>query len=311
MYSYELPQFEGNKLQAFVNPEYKEKYFMGGDNYYEKIGTSFLNRDSEYMQEAVAGEKKYTDQELSDLYYNLGMQASGGVGRERHRGTRAGQIRSYGKREGTGYAKPQEYFALTEKDLIDIGKAYSARNDESAGSRLQSEVDAAQQHLDWLQGQNKTYTGTYAGRAQASYNESMGYARQNAQKNFSNAKKELERYQGFQSDLNRLKAGETIERSNPYEEKVFDRFRGWVAPVIEQDIRQTPQPRIAPGRTSALRNYSLETAQASPVAYKPFEGSEPIKSTANVDRTENRMSYVNDFFSKMGYNEDKGDFGIA
>ncbi len=227
---------------------------------------------------------KYT-QQLDNLYYNLGLDVSGGLGTSRYGRSRDGLIRSYGKREGTGYAQPQKYFALTDEDLIGIGKKYSyggaQPGSKYASSRTPEAVlHTAQTNYDEL---TKSYqnlqdmkargdTGNY-GKNTSGFNTYM----KNQSKRLKEAGEELEKFKTFKSGMDTITAGGTIDRVDPYAGKVFDTYKGWVEP-----------PEEIPGQAPIVQgdNMMESTIGGAMAPYLP----EDIVSTYNVPKDDSLVA---------------------
>jgi len=190
MKSYQLPSYGGRSMQSFANPLYKNKYYKGGDgSYFERVGTSFVDRDSDYMKDFVRAEDSFVDQELSDLYYNMGLTANP-----------TGRVKS-GWMDKPTYGRQYD-----SKELISIGRGLSG----SKGARALAQMNDYQGRIDRVakaaaRGDYGNWGSKYGAR-KASANMSSNARMVGSYRPAATA------YQSYQTNYDKIMSGGNIER---------------------------------------------------------------------------------------------------
>ena len=244
--------------------------------------------------------------QLNNLYYNIGWGDTNGIGYD------GGGRVNFTDMGVSGLSKVR----LSSDQLINRGKTLA---DKNQGARYAGQVKDYRNALtkakaDKASGNNPNYNWD-------EYIKSLN-------KNLSTYSKMASGYNKYLSGMDRLNAGETIERQGPQEGYTFDMYRGWVAPpkaaLTPEEIKAQDKQAYdswakqqkVPVDARSLFNRPYQMEQPKYIPYQPKQTQRVIQSNqdtggsiAPVSRID---SIVESFESNAdnGYNKSEG-FGIA
>ncbi len=193
-------------------------------------------------------------QQLDNLYYNLGMNITGGV-KTTH---------------PTQSMKDNQKAILTDDEIIKSGREFSNYSNLDTAQRNYDYQVQKYQNLKDMKARGDT--GNY-GKNTRGFNISM----KNEAKRLSKLREELEKFKTFKSGMDTITAGGTIDRVDPYAGKVFDTYKGWVEP-----------PEEIPGQAPIVQgdNMMESTIGGAMAPYLP----EDIVSTYNVPKDDSLVA---------------------